>query len=72
MTPSLFSQLSIQEKHNLLGKLILAAQDDAYFLECNDIVAHASRAGFYDTTKLIDARDESILDLDTPIENGVK
>lgn len=70
MTNTLLLSLSIPERRNFLGNIMLAAQDDAYFMEFAEIVASAHAKGFYDNVRVIDETHPDISDVDNKIENG--
>ncbi len=65
-----FASLTIVEKYEFIGKLVIAAQN-GFFGECSEIVNRAQSEGLYDRIKPIGANNEQIKDLDNPISNTV-
>lgn len=65
-----YIDLTVIEKAEFIGKLIIAAQSD-YFSECSEIINHAENTGLYDKIKLSTESHPEILDLDNPIEGGI-
>ena len=64
-----YSTLSIFEKWEFMGKLVIAAQH-GYFSECSEIVNRAQSEGLYERIKPVNASHEQIKDLDNPIHNN--
>ncbi len=65
-----FASLTIVEKYEFIGKLVIAAQN-GFFGECSKIVNRAQSEGLYERIKPISANNEQIKDLDNPISNTV-
>lgn len=65
-TDNPYNDLTIVEKYEFIGKLIIAAQN-GYFGECSEIISIAQINGLYERIKPISANDEQIKDLDNPI-----
>jgi hypothetical protein len=66
-----YIDLTPVEKVDFIGKLIIAAQSD-YFGECSEIINHAQHSGLFEKIKLSSQSHPEILDLDHPIEGGIK
>ena len=66
LTENPYNDLTIVEKYEFMGKLIIAAQN-GYFGECSEIINIAQSNGLYERIKPISANDEQIKDLDNPI-----
>lgn len=67
-----YYELTLLEKREFLGSLIIAAETD-FFSECCEIVNKAQEKGLFNKTKpLTSDKCSQIKDLDSPIENGIK
>jgi len=65
-----FNELTIVERKEFIGKLIIAAQT-SYYPECMEIVKQAERSGLFEEVKPISANVPEIKnDLDKPITNN--
>ena len=61
-----FASLTIVEKYEFIGKLVIAAQN-GFFGECSEIINNAEVSGLYDRVKPISGNNQQIRDLDNPI-----
>lgn len=68
LTDNPINDLTILQRAEFLGKLVIAAQH-GYFGECSDIVNKAQSNGLFERIKPIGANNEQIKDLDNPISN---
>jgi len=66
LTDNAYNELTIVEKYDFIGKLVIAAQN-GYFGECAEIVNIAQSNGLYERIKPISANEPEIKDLDNPI-----
>ncbi len=61
-----FASLTIVEKYEFIGKLVIAAQN-GFFGECSEIINQAEISGLYQRIKPISANHPEIKELDNPI-----
>lgn len=69
MNNPLYTELTIYEKKEFIGCLVIAAEND-FFSECWELVLLAKRSGLYERIKpLPDNNKDALNDLNNPIEN---
>lgn len=65
-----YLSLSLKERSEFIGKVVIMAQSEEYNLQFCNMLWYADNAGFFDRVSPGDPSHPSIKDVDSPIENG--